>query len=79
MMLVAKGRQIVKDKVSNRLRNKIDTLIIDEIRQNQRFSFDPANENQGTPLTRLYREINLIISGPLQLIDETIMSGIIKS
>ena len=67
-----KGRRLVKDKVTNRLRKKIDELIINELKQNQTFAVDPDNREQGTPLTRIYREINHIIGIYLKQIDGTI-------
>jgi hypothetical protein len=71
-----KGRRLVREKLSARLRRKIDSMVIDELRQNPVFASDPAREEDGTPLTRLYQEINSIIAGPLQQIDAVLGSFI---
>lgn len=64
-----KGRRLVKERVSARLRKKVDSIVVDELKQNPVFAYDPAREGEGTPLTRLYQEIYSIITGPLQQID----------
>ncbi|MDQ3802322.1 MAG: tubulin-like doman-containing protein [Acidobacteriota bacterium] len=67
-----KGRRLVKEKVKARLRKKVDSIVVDELKQNPGFASDPGREGDGTPLTRLYQEINSIITGPLQQIDAVI-------
>jgi hypothetical protein len=67
-----KGRRVVKEKLKARLRKKVDSIVVDELKQHPTFAYDPAMESEGTPLTRLNQEIYTIITGPLQQIDAVI-------
>ena len=69
-----KGRKLVFEKVSNRLRNRVDNLIINELQQNPVFAVNPGAPEDGTSLTRLFEELRQINSddGPLKKIDATI-------
>lgn len=69
-----KGRKLVFDKVSARLRNRVDSMIVEELQKNAIFAADPATPENGTTLTRLFEELRYINSddGPLKKIDATI-------
>lgn len=69
-----KGRRLVYEKVSSRLKASVDSSVIDELRQKAAFAADPDNPDEGTALTRLYEELGYIASegGPLRGIDATI-------
>ena len=70
-----KGRRLVLEKMTNRLKNRIDGVIIDELnREATGVAADSTDPSQGTVLTRLYEEIAHILKddGPLMRIDKTI-------
>ena len=69
-----KGRRLVFEKVSSRLKARVDNILIEELQQRGAFAADPDNPEQGTALTRLYEELGYIIGegGPLRGIDATI-------
>lgn len=68
-----KGRRYVLETISQRLRQKVDNLFIEELARSQtQFASDPHAEGQGTGLTRLWAEVTSMLSdqGPLRTIDE---------
>ena len=70
-----KGRRLVLEKMSSRLRSRIDSLVIDELnREATGVAADSTDPAQGTVLTRLYEEITHALKdgGPLMKIDKTI-------
>lgn len=69
-----KGRRLVYEKVSSRLKARVDSAFIDELRQKAAFAADPDNPDEGTALTRLHEELGYIVGegGPLGAIDATI-------
>jgi hypothetical protein len=70
-----RGRKMVFDKVSLRLKNVVDKLIIDELTRATSFSADLERSKQGTTLTRLNEEIQYILedrNGPLNQVDEIV-------
>jgi hypothetical protein len=69
-----KGRKLIFEKVSSRLRNRVDNLVMDELQKNPIFAADPAAPENGTTLTQLYEELRIINSddGPMKKIDLTI-------
>jgi Tubulin like len=69
-----KGRRLVYEKVSWRLRARVDNTLIEELQQRGAFAADPDNPDEGTALTRLYEELGHIVGegGPLRGIDATI-------
>lgn len=69
-----KGRRLVFDKVSARLKARADSLVVEELRKSTGFTWDPDAPENGTPLTRLFEELRFINSdgGPLKKIDATI-------
>lgn len=69
-----KGRRLVFEKVSARLKGRADSLVVEQLQNSAGFAWDPAAPENGTPLTRLYEELRVVNSddGPLKKIDATI-------
>lgn len=70
-----RGRKMVFERVSARLRDVVDTLITDELNRATSFSVDQSRPKQGNALTRLNEEVRYILedkSGPLNQVDEMV-------
>jgi hypothetical protein len=69
-----RGRRLVLEKTSKRLRKRIDDSIIEELIQDAVFDFAEAKPDEGTRLTRLFAEIRHILAGdgPLQRIENLV-------
>jgi hypothetical protein len=70
-----RGRKVVFEKVSTRLKNAVDRAIIEELERATTFGVDPANPKEGTALTRLHEEITHILEdgkGPMSQIDKIV-------
>jgi hypothetical protein len=69
-----KGRRLLLVKLSQHLRNRVDTTVRQTIEQSSRFGVDEAAPGQGTPLTRLYQELRETVAdrGPLRTIEHRV-------
>ncbi|MBK8540746.1 MAG: hypothetical protein IPL60_12195 [Ardenticatenia bacterium] len=59
------GRRMVLEKMTAQLADKVDEMVLDEMRRSKLATWDPSHREDGTPASRLWREIGSMIAGPV--------------
>ncbi|MEO5374296.1 MAG: tubulin-like doman-containing protein [Alphaproteobacteria bacterium] len=69
-----RGRQMVKKTVSAKLAQAVDTMVATELSREENRFVDSGRPDQGTALTRMYMELEILASreGPLGTIENTV-------
>lgn len=69
-----KGRRVVLDTVAATLSTQVDKVVIAAMRDTGHVGLNPQEPDQGTPLSRLYKELQYTVSieGPLQTLEKVL-------